>query len=56
MDEKEKLPLIFEYLEKSKVDFDREAVKNSIYYVKSRQFQTDFLVRQKPFKPLVRMI
>lgn len=52
----EKLPLSFEYLEKSCKKFDKKGLKNTIFYLKSNQIQTKCLIKRNPFKPLIRMI
>lgn len=53
----EKLPVTFKYIEKFSKEFDKNVLKKeTIYYLKSHQIQTDYYVRQKPLKHLVRMV
>lgn len=49
-----KLPLTFEYLEEFKKI--RKNKKNVKYFIKCEQFNTNFLPREKPFKHLIRLI
>lgn len=56
MEKEEKLPITFEYLERFSKEFDKQALKDTIYYLKSKQIQTNKYVRQKPLKYLVRLL
>lgn len=57
MKKEEKLPLTFKYLERFSKEFNKDVLKKgTIYYLKSNQIQTDYYVRQRPFKPLVRLL
>ncbi|NML70978.1 hypothetical protein HHL23_14405 [Chryseobacterium sp. RP-3-3] len=56
INEKNKLPLTFKYLEFIK---RKKAARKSFsitYYVRSERYQTDFLTTEEPYKPLVRLI
>lgn len=54
--EKNKLPLTFKYVEVSKNKNVGKLNSKIIYYLKCQKYQTDFLVRLHPFKPLTRML
>lgn len=53
--EKHRLPLSFkrmEYAERT----DKKTNKNILYILKSEQYQSSFYVREKPVKPLIRLL
>lgn len=52
----EKLPLEFEFMEKQKVEFTDEEIKNTLYYFESEMFQTNYLLLTKPDKNIVRLL
>lgn len=56
MKENKKLPLNFDYIEIKKRKFSKKQLRNSRYYVKSKELQTDLFLRQKPQKNLVRLL
>ncbi|KPE50180.1 hypothetical protein AOB46_15625 [Chryseobacterium indologenes] len=54
--EKNKLPLTFSYLEIIK---RKKTIRKSVqiaYYTKSKKYQTDFLLIEEPEKSLVRLL
>lgn len=54
--EKNNLPLTFKYMEVRKIKKNGVSGNRVIYYVKSKKYQTDFYVREKPGKFLTRLI
>jgi hypothetical protein len=54
--EKHKLPLTFNYIELIRKTNTEKENKNIIYFISCKKYQTDFYVREKPFKPLTRML
>ena len=54
--EKKKLPLPFKYMEVIRTKKNGVSRNEVVYYVKSKKYQTDFYVREKPVKPLARML
>lgn len=55
--EKNKLPLTFKYIDSFNEKKSIRNMKNPmIYFIKSDKYQTDFYPREKPFKPLTRML
>ncbi len=58
--EENKLPLTFEYMElydgKSSNNLDSSSGSGSSLYLKCSTYQTDYLLRTKPFKRLTRLI
>lgn len=49
--EKNPLPLTFKYM-----DYYRKIETPKIYFLKSKKYQTDFYVRERPLKPLIRLL
>lgn len=54
--EKHKLPLTFKYMEISKSKNIRKVNSNLKFYLECEKYQTDYHVRLKPYKPLVKML
>lgn len=55
--EKQKLPLTFEYMEVfRKKNKRRKYVQNAIYFIECNKYQTNYYLREKPVKALVRML
>ncbi len=54
--ENNKLPLTFKYMELFKTQDLKKLDENTIFYIPCRKYQTNFYVREKPFKSLVRML
>lgn len=55
--EKNLLPLTFKYIEPfRKQKSKRTKRKDTIYFVASKKYNTDFLVREIPVKSLTRML
>lgn len=54
--EKNKLPLFFKYIEfsKSKTTFVNKS--RSIFFIKCDRYQTDYLIRSKPYKHITRLL
>lgn len=53
--EKHKLPLSFKQMEYSE-HTSKKSNKKIIYILKSEKYQSDFYVREKPVKPLTRLL
>lgn len=53
--EKLSLPLTFKYVELIKTSSEKKD-SNIIYFIPCKRYQTNFYVREKPVKPLVRML
>lgn len=57
IDEKNKLPLIFKYIEIfNKKNIKLDSRKIIVYFLECNNYQTDCYVRTPPFKPLTRML
>ncbi|SEW38733.1 hypothetical protein SAMN05421841_2501 [Chryseobacterium wanjuense] len=54
--EKNSLPLTFKYIELFKTQNLKKLDANTIFYIPCDKYQTNFYIREKPFKPLVRML
>lgn len=54
--EKNKLPLTYQYLDIFKTKYSAKLDSNSLYFLKSEKYQTDHHVLEKPLKPLVRLL
>lgn len=54
--DKHNLPLTFNFIELIKKTNLGKDNKNIIYFISCKKYQTDFYVREKPFKPLTRML
>ena len=55
--EKHTLPLTFKFIEPLNKRNTKQNIREQIiYFVKCDKYQTDFFVREKPFKPLTRML
>lgn len=54
--DKHNLPLTFNFIELIKKTNLGKDNKNMIYFISCKKYQTDFYVREKPFKPLTRML
>ncbi len=54
--EKHNLPLTFKYIELMKKTNPGKKNKNIINYISCQKYQNDFYVREKPCKPLIRML
>jgi len=55
--EKHRLPLTFKYIETiNKKSSDKIEKENIIYFIRCTKYQTDYYVREKPVKPLTRML
>jgi hypothetical protein len=54
--EKNKLPLTFKYLEIFKTKNVSKIHSNMLYFVPSEKYHTEYHVREKPLKPLARII
>lgn len=54
--EKYPLPLTFKYLELIKKTNSGKDNNNVIYFIPCEKYQTNFYVRDKPYKPLTRML
>jgi len=55
--EKNKLPLTFKYIETfNKKSSKKNETEEIIYFIRCEKYQTDYYVREKPSKPLVRML
>lgn len=52
----ENLPLIFQYIEKKKNIINDKEKKDLVYYLDSTTLDTNFLLKRKPFKHLVRLL
>lgn len=50
--EKHKLPLSFKYAEILK----KKKEKNKTFFIACDQYQTDFLISEKPYKSLIRLL
>lgn len=50
------LPLTFKYMEVIRTRRSGVSRNKITYYVKSKKYQTDFFVREKPMKSLTRLI
>ncbi len=55
-EEKNNLPLTFKYMEVINTKRIGASRNKVTYYVKSKKYQTDFYVREKPAKFLTRLI
>ena len=53
---KNNLPLTFKYMEVIRTKRIGVSRNEIVYYVKSKKYQTDFYVREKPGKFLTRLI
>ncbi|KMQ58481.1 hypothetical protein ACM46_22545 [Chryseobacterium angstadtii] len=54
--EKNKLPLTFKYIEIFKTKNVGKIHSNMLYFVQSESYQTEHHVREKPLKPLIRIL
>ncbi len=54
--EKHKLPLTFKYIETFNTKKSKQNIKDIIYFTECKKHQTDYYVREKPTKSLVRML
>jgi len=55
--EKNKLPLTFKYMEVfRKKNITKNYGENVVYFIPCQKYQTNFYTRQKPLKPLIRML
>ncbi|MDR6968205.1 transcription elongation factor [Flavobacterium arsenatis] len=55
--EKHKLPLTFKYMEPFRKQKNKRSKReDTIYFVPSEKYNTDFLVRERPVKSLIRML
>lgn len=55
-EEKNNLPLTFKYMEVIRTRRIGVSRNKITYYVKSKKYETDFYVREKPMKSLTRLI
>lgn len=53
--QKHKLPLTFKFVEEYKAKNSTENT-DEVSYVKCDKYQTDFLMQEKPYKALVRLL
>lgn len=56
INEQNKLPLTFNYIEQFNKRRTVDLQKEILYMLKCDKYQTDFYLRRKPLKPLVRML
>ncbi|HCA07189.1 hypothetical protein [Chryseobacterium sp.] len=56
LNEKNKLPLTFKYLEIIKRKRTSRKNLSITYYARSEKYQTDFFITEKPIKPLIRLL
>lgn len=55
--EQHKLPLTFKYVETFNIKKSEKNIrKDIIYFTECKKYQTDYYVREKPAKPLIRML
>ena len=55
--EKHELPLTFKYIEPFRKDKNKRSKReDTIYFVPSEKYNTDFMVREHPLKSLIRML
>ncbi|REC60316.1 hypothetical protein DRF65_21810 [Chryseobacterium pennae] len=54
--EKNKLPLTFQYMDIFKITNSAKLDSNSFYYSICKKYQTDYYLREKPCKPLSRLL
>lgn len=54
--EKHKLPLTFSYIESFTNKNTRLNRQNIIYFIDCKKYHSNFYVREKPVKPLIRML
>jgi len=54
--EKNKLPLTFKYIEIFKTKNVCKIHSNLLFFVKSKKYQSDYHVREKPLKALIRIL
>lgn len=54
--EKNKLPLTIKYMESFREQTNKTHNEYKVRYVKCKKYQTDFLIREKPFKALTRLL
>lgn len=54
--EKNKLPLTLKYIESFRVNNPEVEDQYKIDYLDCKKYQTDFLMRTKPLKPLTRLL
>lgn len=54
--EKNKLPLTFKYIEFSKNKTQIKSKSNLIFFVECERYQTEYLVRARPYKSLTRLL
>lgn len=54
--EKNKLPLTFKFIEEFGIKKTNEKNNITINYIKCGVYQTSYLMREKPIKPLTRLL
>ncbi|MDP9960599.1 hypothetical protein [Chryseobacterium lathyri] len=54
--EKHKLPLSFKQMEYFEHKSTKKIDSNTLCILKSEKYQSDFYVREKPVKPLIRLL
>lgn len=54
--EKNKLPLTFKYIEFSKNKAPIKKKSNLMFFLECNKYQTEFLVRERPYKPITRLL
>ncbi|HBV17355.1 MAG TPA: hypothetical protein DEB71_18670 [Chryseobacterium carnipullorum] len=54
--EKHKLPLTFKHITKFGSKTNVKPNSNTVYFLQSEKFHTDFYIREKPFKALTRLL
>ncbi|MBP1165617.1 hypothetical protein JOE44_002501 [Chryseobacterium sp. PvR013] len=54
--EKHKLPLTFKNITKFGSKANAKLTSNTVYFLESKKYNSDFYIREKPFKPLTRLL
>lgn len=54
--EENKLPLTFKYIELFESKNTEKPGSDTTYYLECKNYQTDFSLREKPYKPLTRLL
>jgi hypothetical protein len=54
--EKNKLPLTFKYIEFKKSQVIVKSKSNLTFFVECEKFQTEYLVRSRPYKSITRLL
>lgn len=56
IEEKHKLPLIFNHIDFFENKSFKKIGSNALYMLKSEKYQTGFYVRERPIKSLIRLL